>query len=160
MDMPNPAIPEGFVPFPINIGFVDLIGPLYMKPADPEGVIGFLVEDKHVNPVGICHGGMLMAVADMAVGFASLTESGRKVFPPSINNTFDFLAVGKLGDWLETKVTFVKTTGSMGFADGIIHSNGDPIVRFNGICKLPKDNDPRFTRKDNNDKVLKAVHGD
>lgn len=120
----------------------------------PEGFIPF-----PLNPVGICHGGMPMAVADMAVGFSALKASGRKVFPPSINNNFDFLAPGKLGDWLESRIPFVKVTGSLAFANGIIHCDDNPVLRFNGICKMPKDTDKRFAGNKIFDNILKTING-
>ena len=156
MNQPNNDIPEGFVPFPDPGGFISLIGPLYVKPSETDAIFGFRVVEKHVNPVGICHGGMLMAVADMAIGFIALKASKRMAFPPSINNTFDFLAPAKLGDWLETRIPFVKATGSMAFADGLMSVGDTPVLRFNGICKLPKETDVRFANNPTFEKMRQS----
>ncbi|MCW9033641.1 MAG: PaaI family thioesterase [Rhodospirillales bacterium] len=150
--------PEGFIPFPVDFGFVGLIGPLYAMPGDAQARFGFRVMEKHLNPAGICHGGMTMAVADMAVGFAALTASKVRVFPPSINNTFDFLAPAQLGDWLETRVTFVNPTRSMAFADGIMHCDEKPILRFNGICKFPRPDDSRFAGQEKFNKLIEIFN--
>ncbi len=145
MDNSLTSAPEGFVPFPFEQGFSALIGPLFFRPSGKDVAFGFRVEDKHANPAGICHGGMMMTVADMAIGFAALVKSKRKSFPPSINNTYDFLAPARIGDWLETRIPFVSVTGSMAFADGFVFNGDQPVMRFNGICKLPRDDDPRFS---------------
>ncbi len=154
MDQKTSKPPTGFVEFPIDYGFPALIGPLYIKPGDPQAVFGFRVEEKHLNPAGICHGGMMMSVADMAVGFAALAATDLKIFPPSINNTFDFLAPAMPDNWLETRVTFINPTRSMAFADGIIHCNEKPILRFNGICKFPRVDDSRFAGQEKFNKLI------
>ncbi|MCP5370848.1 MAG: PaaI family thioesterase [Hyphomicrobiales bacterium] len=157
-DTDGAAVPAGFHQLPMDEGFVGLVGPLYVRPG-PGGVFGFRVEARHANPVGICHGGMVMTVADMAVGFAALLASGRSAFPPSINNTFDFLAPARIGDWLETRVDFVHPTRRMATAHGLVHRDGEAIVRFNGICRLPRDDDPRFAGDGRFQRMMDLLQG-
>ena len=61
-------IPEGFKPLPISSGFIGVNGPLYMRRVSrPDGDIaqaGFRVEERHTNPMGNCHGGMLATFAE------------------------------------------------------------------------------------------------
>jgi len=137
-------VPPEFQPFPVDEGFVERVGPLYWKLADDRGVLGFRVLEHHLNPVGICHGGMMMTVMDMAVGFNLRLASGIEAFPPSIQMAYDFLKPGRPGDWLESAVDFTHTTPRMGFANGLLVGPEGPVLRCNGICRLPRADDPRF----------------
>jgi acyl-coenzyme A thioesterase PaaI-like protein len=137
-------VPAGFQPFPVEDGFAHHVGPLYWKVEDGKGILGFRVLDHHVNPVGICHGGMMMTVMDMALGFNVRLASGSESFSPSIQLAYDFLQPGRLGEWLESDVDFTHTTPRMGFANGLLIGPNGPVMRCNGISKLAKPDDERF----------------
>jgi uncharacterized protein (TIGR00369 family) len=136
--------PEGFVPFPQTAGFAHHIGPIYWRLADGAASLGFRVEPHMCNPAGICHGGMMMTVMDMAVGVAATIAARTQKFAPSVNLVCDFLQPGQLGDWLHSKVDFTYTTRRTGFAAGILIGSNGPVMRANGIVKIPSDNDTRF----------------
>jgi hypothetical protein len=87
--------PEGFIPFPVDFGFIGMAGPVHVKAGSKNTVMGFRVEEKHLNPGGICHGGMMMAVADMAVGLAGLLASGRRISPPFHQQQLRFSGAGQ-----------------------------------------------------------------
>lgn len=140
------AAPDGFVPFPQNNGFALLVGPLFVHPG--RQAIGFRVESHHCNPLGICHGGMMMTVMDMAVGMAVNSAAQSPTFPASINLAFDFLTPAQEGDWLESRVDFVHTTRRTGFANGYLTSPRGVVMRASGICKIPSRENPLFGRTD------------
>jgi uncharacterized protein (TIGR00369 family) len=142
--MTETAVPKGFVPFPFSTGFASLVGPIYVTRRGKEIVLGFRVEDRHCNPAGICHGGMMMTVMDMAVGSNIASHGGVEAFTPSVQLAYDFLQPGKPGQWLESKTDFVHTTRRTGFANGYLIGPDGPVMRANGICKLPNPDDPRF----------------
>ena len=69
-DAAAPApVPEGFRALKMFDDFVGANGPLYMRhERRPEGSLvqlGFRVERRHCNPMGICHGGMMATFCDM-----------------------------------------------------------------------------------------------
>jgi uncharacterized protein (TIGR00369 family) len=131
------VIPEGFRPLNIRIGFLGPNGPLYGKWDGTLMQLGFRVEERHCNPGMVAHGGMLATFADMqlpmAVRFQSKQDFG---FMPTINLTCDYLAPAKLGAWVEGKAEAVRTTRNLVFAQGIATSDGEPVLRFNGIFKI------------------------
>lgn len=141
------AIPEGFGPMRFSMGFIDAIGPIYVRLADGRGDLGFRVGEQHLNPAGLCHGGAMMSVMDMAFGFAVMIASGRQVFAPTINLSHDFLKPARLGDWLESEVTFTHNTPRMGFAQGFLNGPDGPVVRASGLMKIPREGDTRFERR-------------
>jgi acyl-coenzyme A thioesterase PaaI-like protein len=64
---PVPAwdVPEGFVPRRFGSGFIDANGPLYVKKLDGAVLLGFRVEPRHCNTMGVGHGGMVATFCDM-----------------------------------------------------------------------------------------------
>ena len=63
-----PALPGGFKPLQVGGDFTANNGPLYIRSVvQPDGNklrhMGFRVEQRHTNPMGNCHGGMLATFA-------------------------------------------------------------------------------------------------
>ncbi len=143
----KPRPPEGFEPFAHADGFADHVGPLFMAIRDGKSSLGFFVEPHHCNPAAICHGGMMMTVMDMAIGVAVAMAAENSGFTPSVNLTYDFVAPGYPGDWLESKVDWVHTTYKTGFANGYLIGPKGPVMRANGICKIVRGKDERFELK-------------
>ncbi len=136
--------PDGFTDFEVGAGFVDHIGPIYWKLEKDSCELGFRVLEHHLNPGGICHGGLMMTVVDMAIGFSVCWNCRLLSFAPSINNNFDFIRAGHLGDWMQTETELIQKTKRMGFARGLLKGPNGPVMRYNGILKIPSDSDPRF----------------
>jgi len=140
-------VPERFVDLEISEGFAAHIGPLYWKLEKNSCEIGFRVLEHHLNPGRICHGGLMMSVADMAVGFAVTWERQLRCFSPSINNSYDFISPGYLGDWMQTELEVIQTTKRIGFVRRLLNGSGGTVMRFNGIIKIPSETDPRYNDK-------------
>jgi acyl-coenzyme A thioesterase PaaI-like protein len=95
-----PEIPPGFERMNWFQGFGRVIGPLYEK-YNPDGsyVRAFLVGEHHTNGMKNCHGGMLMAFADMAFGHAISINTHR--FWVTVRLVTDFISSAKVGAWVE-----------------------------------------------------------
>ena len=141
------SAPEGFTPFEFADGFATHVGPIFQKVEGREFKLGFRVMPYHCNPAGICHGGMMMTVMDIAIGINTSIGAGTGVFTPSVNLTYDFVAPGTTGDWLESSIDWVSTTKRTGFGNGFLIGPKGPVLRANGICKIPSADDPRFQMK-------------
>jgi len=144
---PNPNPPEGFEVFPHSDGFLDLVGPVFACIKDGRPVLGFRVEPRHCNPAGICHGGMMMSVMDVAIGIATAHDAENGGFTPSVNLTYDFVTPGYTGDWLESRIDWVHTTYKTGFANGYLIGPKGPVLRANGICKIVRGDNSKFQMK-------------
>ena len=60
-------------------GFGGHVGPLYRLPHEGDRPrFGFRVEQKHMNSAGSVHGGMLMALADVAMSSYNSDGHGRR----------------------------------------------------------------------------------
>jgi acyl-coenzyme A thioesterase PaaI-like protein len=94
------TIPDGFRRMEWFQGFGRQIGPLYQRD-DPDGtyVRAFPVCEHHTNGMGNCHGGMLMAFADMAFGHAISLSTNR--YWVTVRLLTDFVSGAKKGEWVE-----------------------------------------------------------
>lgn len=94
------SLPEGYAQMNWHRGFGRQMGPLYEKVGPGHTYArAFMVEEHHTNGMGNCHGGMLMAFADVAFGHA-ITMAGCRYWV-TVRLLTDFLSGGKLGDWIE-----------------------------------------------------------
>lgn len=132
------GIPEGFAPLPIGGEFIRVNGPLYLKHAGDEVLVGFRVEPRHCNPLKICHGGMLASFADMLLPVTvhrKSTEVGFR-FLPTISLQVDYLAPAPLGAWVQGEAQVLRATRNMVFAQGLATADGVPCLRVSGVFKI------------------------
>jgi len=139
------VIPPDFVrlTFPPS-AFVEMAGPLYGRRRDGDFTLGFRVEPKHCNAIGVCHGGMIATVCDMLLTVGSNIQSNQSRFLPTISMTCDFLAPAREGAWVEGRVTVLRVTRNLLFASGILDVAGEPVARASGVMKLTPEADPKF----------------
>src|SRR3546814_3652827 len=64
-------IPQGFKPLFRSSPFLDLLGPFYYRENAEGFTVGIRVEEKHTNARGLAHGGLFMALADIALGYSA-----------------------------------------------------------------------------------------
>ncbi len=134
--MTEPVIPEGFTPLTLRRNpFIDPLGPLYGRRDGDAIVIGLPVEERHCNPGGFCHGGMLMTLADMLLIFNSNSQTGIAQFMLTVNLTGDYIGPAPMGCWLEGTATVLRASKNMVFANGLFTANSQPVMRVNGIFK-------------------------
>lgn len=141
-----PDVPEGFKRFGLEKGMFGVVGPIYGRIRDGQASLGFRVEEKHLNPVGTCHGGMLATLVDVQIGFGASVLMGERIFMPTINLNCDFLAPPQLGQWVEGRTELVKATRRMAFCNAWLEADGEICLRANGIMKIPSKTDERYKR--------------
>ncbi len=133
----SPTVPDGFRPAHVHGDFIAFNGPLYARlRGDRQIELGFRVEQRHTNPLGICHGGMLATFVDMLVPCTAMYEPGReRRFLPTISLQIDYLGPSPLGAWIQGEAQILRTTRNMVFGQGMVSADGAPALRFSGIFK-------------------------
>jgi len=117
------------------MGFGGLIGPLYGKRAvDGARVLAFRVEKQHTNGMKNCHGGMLMAFADMAFGGAAPEALGMPWV--TVRLLTDFVAGAELGDFVEGAGEIIGRDRDFYTARGRIWVGARTVMTGSGIFKL------------------------
>ena len=127
------AIPEGFRRLERLSPFNALVGPLYEKREGDTVSIGLAIEDKHTNSRGMCHGGVLATLADLALGYAMLARSGDKGSFVTAHLSLDYAGAARKGDWVESSVEIQRVGARLAFANCYLVAGGRPIVRASAI---------------------------
>lgn len=139
-------IPEGFRPLRLPpSGFMDNNGPFHALWDGERFLLGLLVEERHCNARGVCHGGMIATMCDMLLTVGSNIQSGQSRFLPTISMTCDFLAPASMGSWIEGRVDILRVTRNLLFASGTLGAAGEGLIaRTSGVLKIAGEPDPRF----------------
>lgn len=137
-------VPAGFEPVSPGGEFIAVNGPLSMRMHEGVFQLGFRVEPRHCNPMGICHGGMMASFCDMLLPMAAhrRPEIGMR-FLPTISLQIDYLATVPLGAWVQGEGQVLRSTRSIVFAQGLVTADGTPVARASGVFKIGPEIKPR-----------------
>jgi uncharacterized protein (TIGR00369 family) len=127
-----PRIPEGWARIERLSPFNALVGPLYERRDGATVSIGLAIEEKHTNSRGICHGGVLATLADLALGYAMLAKSSDKSFVTA-HLAVDYAGAARAGEWIESKVEIQRVGSRLAFANCYLVVDEKPIVRASAI---------------------------
>ena len=146
------AVPEGFIVMrmPAN-PFIDGIGPLYGRLEDDRFVMGIRVEQRHCNPMGNCHGGMLATFCDMLLPMAAhrTTAEVRGRFLPTISLQLDYMNGAPLGHWVQGEADILQVTRNLVFSQGLITCDGRVVARpFPKFFNMDEPDAPKFEMDD------------
>jgi len=78
-------------------------------------------------------------ILNVTLSDAACAALSNYIAPPTVSNGFDFIAAGKLGDWIYTDIISVDLTRTMGFVNAMICGPLGHITRASGCFKLPAD---------------------
>jgi acyl-coenzyme A thioesterase 13 len=129
--------PDGFAPLDAPGPFSELVGPLYARAADGgTAVVGLRAEERHANPAGTVHGGLLATLCDVAVGQAVRSAADELSAAATVSLTTDYLAPASPGVWLEASVEVEKLGGRLAFADCSVTADGAEVVRARAVFSV------------------------
>jgi uncharacterized protein (TIGR00369 family) len=127
-------IPQGFKALRRGSSpFLSSLGPLYAKGEGDAVVIGLRIEEKHLNTRGVAHGGMLVTLADSALGIVVAMARTPPQPMVTVNLTTDFADVARAGDWVEARVDVQKIGKRLAFANCHLWVGKRRILRASGI---------------------------
>jgi uncharacterized protein (TIGR00369 family) len=90
-------------------------------------------DERFANPAGIVQGGFVGAMADSAMGSATVTfarEQGRKVFSSNVEMKTSFLAPARVGTVLECTATVVSGGSRVAFVEAqVVDDRGTTVAR-------------------------------
>ena len=116
-------------------GFAGLVGPLWTRREGDGWAYAILVEDRHSNPAGLAHGGLVSTLADHALSVVAWEANARR---PCITVALDvrFLAPARPGDLLVARGRVVRQTGSLAFLDGRVSLGDADIATATAIMSV------------------------
>tara|TARA_R110002110_G_scaffold211304_1_gene424002 strand:+ start:24247 stop:24672 length:426 start_codon:yes stop_codon:yes gene_type:complete len=99
-------------------------------------IVSLDVEKHHCNGHGMCHGGIIFALADSAFAFACNSRNQATV---AQNNAITYILPGQLGDHLTAKATEVSLSGRNGIYDVFIFNQSNQLIAtFRGHSRAIK----------------------
>jgi uncharacterized protein (TIGR00369 family) len=137
-DVTIEPVPEGFEQFPTGRGFTDSLQPCYMRIDGETASFGLVVGDQHANSMGICHGGVLMTLADMTAATGANLAKGVIAGSPTVHLAIDYISSARLGEWLWAEAEQVSVKRLFGFASGGIYCSRGVVARFSGTFYFPE----------------------
>jgi len=127
-------IPQGFKKLQRGSSpFLSSLGPLYAKGDGSAVVIGLRIEERHLNTRGVAHGGMLVTLADSALGIVIAMLRSPPQPMVTVNLSADFADVARAGDWVEARVEVQKMGRRLAFASCHLWVGERRILRASGI---------------------------
>ena len=141
-------VPDGFVQMPTKSPFNLSVGPYFYKLVSGQAVFGLRVEERHCNTAGNLHGGMVNAIADIALGNniglqlaakdsldgTDLMTKRRGGPIATVSMSTDFFGTAQNGDWVEIDVDVQRTGRNLAFANAFLS-----VVKASGIDASDKE---------------------
>ena len=126
-------IPPGYEPLFRTSPFLDLLGPIYSRKDAAGFTVGVRIAGKHCNARGLAHGGLLVTLADIALGYRMAFSQDPPLSLTTASLSADFSGAAKLGDWLEVAVDIQHVGSRLAFANAYLSAGGKRIARISGV---------------------------
>jgi len=116
--------------------FLDHNGPFYQKRINDQLVVGIELLPKHVNGRGYAHAGIMMTLADIAMGYATAFSEDPPLNLVTISLNNDFMSAAQLGDWLEAHVSISKKGRTLAYVNAVLKKEDTAVLRSNAIYSI------------------------
>lgn len=118
-----------------DIGFGLTLGPVWYRKQDERTAYGLLAGAKHINRNGTVHGGVLLGLADHALGHASGEATGGAK-QATIHLNLDFVAPAFDGDFVLVDTLVTRRTRAIVFVEGKLRVQSKTVATASGIWKV------------------------
>lgn len=130
------TVPDGFEPHYRKSPVTDAWEPLFSRRTDEAVQLGLRVAEAHTNSRGLAHGGLISALADNAMGLSCGVGLEGASGLLTVNLALDFIAVARIGQWLQVEPLVVKRGRSLCFAQALVTADGEVCARANGTFRV------------------------
>lgn len=127
---------KGFEPLFRTSPFLEQNGPFYQKFIDGQLVVGLEILPKHVNGRGYAHAGILMTMADIAMGYGTAFSEDPPLNLVTISLNNDFMNAAKLGDWVEAHMNISKKGKTLAYVDMELRKDAIKVLRSSAIYSI------------------------
>jgi uncharacterized protein (TIGR00369 family) len=116
-------------------GFNAHIGPIrFAALGDSRWCATLVLDARHINVGGVCHGGVLLSLADVAMGAATFAAGGGHPCA-TIQMDAHFLAAAKPGARLVALATQLRKVRALSFMQCEVWAEGRQVLRASGTWK-------------------------
>jgi uncharacterized protein (TIGR00369 family) len=110
-----------------------MLGPFFYRRTENAFVIGLQVQEKHANARGTAHGGLLLTLADIALGYTAAFSAEPPLSLTTANISTDFAGSARIGDWVEAHVDIQKIGSRLVFANAYLLVGSKRIARASAV---------------------------
>ncbi|MEC7761830.1 MAG: PaaI family thioesterase [Pseudomonadota bacterium] len=129
--------PEGYDAFDEEGTFIGVLGPVYLKRLGDRTVTYLELDERHTNPMGVAHGGLLMTLLDITLGSTAGAKIDHVGVYPTIQLNCNFLRGAKLGDVVEGRAEVTRLSRTLAFVSGQLEVGGQPIATATAVFRNP-----------------------
>jgi uncharacterized protein (TIGR00369 family) len=133
------AVPEGYAVEPLRSGFSQTVGPWYRRQGVDHVQLAFRADERHINSMGIIHGGMMVSFADVLMGQAHRKVSGRAAVTTRM--TVDFVDAGRFGDLIEGSGEVTRVTRNLAFVRARVWTGRRTLLTTSGVFSFVRERD-------------------
>ncbi|HZH55966.1 MAG TPA: PaaI family thioesterase [Burkholderiaceae bacterium] len=135
--MSEQSVPPGFAPYHRQSSFSNHTGPYYMKAQKGDDLsLALRVEEQHLNRLKVCHGGLLMTLADNAIGDAVLHAFDEPVNSVTVSMSCEFMSPARLGDWLVAETRVNRKGQRLVFVECMVRAGERKVLRASAVMSL------------------------
>ena len=113
--------------------FLDHVGPFYFQWREKRLVLGLRLAEKHANARGSAHGGLLLTMADVGLGYHMALSQDPPMRATTVSMSADFVGSAGIGDWLEAHVEMTQLGARMAFANAYLMVGDKRVARVSGV---------------------------
>ncbi|WP_225008152.1 MULTISPECIES: PaaI family thioesterase [Novosphingobium] len=128
--------------------FLDSSGPYFVPEDAGQRGLAMRVLPDHVNYVSAAHGGVLATFADVALSYQLFLLEPGGLPITTISMAVNYLAPGKLDDWLMSEVRIDRLGGKIAHTSGRLFSGDTTLMTMTGVYNLLRPRAPNTTGKD------------
>ena len=130
--------PDGFTRHYRRSPLTDPWKQLYSRNTGEAIFFGLHFASPHAYSRGFAHGGLISALADIAMGLSCGLKLENAAGLVTVGLTVDFLSTARIGQWLEIRPEVVKTGATLCFAQCLVTAGGRPCARGNATFSVVK----------------------
>ena len=130
--------PKGYESFDQEGSFIGHLGPIYFKNIGDRTTTYLKLDARHINPMGVAHGGLLMTLMDITLGSTAGAYIDHDGVYPTIQLNCNFLAAAKQNDVVTGTAEVSRLSKTLSFVTGQLTANDQLIVTGSAVFRNPR----------------------
>jgi len=128
--------PPGFEAYAEPSGYLERIGPFFQRRTNAGVALGVRIAEHHCNRRGMAHGGLVVVLADIALGKTGEWFSQPPVSLLTASLAVDFYGAARLGDWLEAATDVSRVGHQIAFGNCYLRVGDKIVARASGVFNV------------------------
>ena len=113
--------------------FIERVGPLFFEWRGKKLILGLRIEEGHANARGTAHGGLLLTMGDVALGYQMALSQDPPIRATTVSMSADFIGGASAGEWLESHCDDFQVGARMAFANAYLAVGEKQVARVSGV---------------------------